>query len=218
MWSQNRVQSAECGVQKNIFTVLCTLYSILFLTGCGFHSVYGTHVNEKTGETDSAMLAGVRVDTIPGRMGQEFKENLEDKINPGDAISAAPAYRLAVGLTSSESAIGVSRDGTVSRYNVYLNSTYTLTRVADNKVVTTGSLNHVSSYNNVINAYFSTYVSDQDATKRGIAELAELYRARLTAYFDAGAPVEDKTPVASINPATSTSFYPPQSYVPQGIR
>src|SRR5581483_4688173 len=124
------------------------------------------HVNEKTGNTDSAMLASVRIDTIPGRIGQEFKEDLEDQINPGNSITAAPAYRLAVSLTTNEAAIGVSRDGTVSRYNVYLNSTYTLTRTADSKQVAAGTLNHVSSYNNLVNDYFSTYISDADATKR----------------------------------------------------
>ncbi len=191
---------------------LLVLVLYLPLSPAAFHSVYGQHVNEKTGDTDSAMLASVRIDTIPGRLGQEFKEDLEDQINPGNSIPAAAAYRLAVGLTSSEAAIGVSRDGTVSRYNVYLKSTYTLTRIADGKQVSAGSLNHVSSYNNLINAYFSTYVSDADATKRGVSELAELYRTRLAAYFDAGAPVEDKTPIATATPRpTSTTFYPPGS-------
>jgi len=196
----------------------CVLPLLAILAGCGFHSVYGTHVNDKTGDTDAAMLASIRIDSIAGRMGQELKEDLEDQINPGDAIAAPPTYHLTVSLTSSESAIGVSRDATVSRYNVYLTSTYKLIRDADNKQVASGTLTHVSSYNNEINAYFSTYISDADATKRGISELAEMYRARLAAYFDAGAPVEEKPAAPPPTMPNATTFYPPGSVITPGIR
>jgi hypothetical protein len=188
------------------------------LAACGFHSVYGSHVNEVTGDTDSAMLASIRIDSIPTRMGQEFKEDLEDQLNPNNFIAADPAYSLAVTLTSSESAIGVSRDGTVSRYNVYLNSSYKLTRISDGKQVTAGTLTHVSSYNNLINEYFSTYVSDADATKRGVYELAELYRARLAAYFENGAPVEDKTAPGAPPSPSAPALYPPGTTATPGIR
>jgi hypothetical protein len=206
MWSPN----------KTWFVTAALIMGLL--TACGFHSVYGQHVNDKTGDTDSVMLASVKIDTIPGRLGQEFKQDLEDVINPGDSISATPAYRLSVALASSESAIGVSRDGTVSRYNVYINSTYTLTRISDGQQVTAGAINQVSSYDNLINDYFSTYVADADATKRGVMELAEMYRTRLVAYFDVGAPVEDKKAPIGNNPPSSTSFYPPGSVTPAVIR
>jgi LPS-assembly lipoprotein len=192
--------------------------SLATLFGCGFHSVYGSHVDDKTGNTDSAMLASIRIDSIPTRSGQELKEDLEDVINPGNSIAAAPAYRLIISLTSSEAPIGVSRDGTVSRYNVYLTSTYRLIRIADDKQVSSGTVSHISSYNNEVNAYFSTYISDADATKRGISELAELYRTRLAAYFDAGAPVEDKPAAPPPTVPNATTFYPPGSVVTPGIR
>ncbi len=215
---------ARCQVSGNkcqtagIFSVTCYLLPVLFLTACGFKAVYGQQVNE-SGTTNSAQLASIRIDHMDERTGQEFKEDLEDQLNPGGFISAAPSYRLHVTLTTVEGAIGTSRDGTVSRYNVYLNSSYALFRIADNVQVTGGTLNHVSSYNNVINAYFSTYISDQDATKRGIAELAEIYRARLSAYFDQGAPIQKTatpTPMPAGNTATpnATSTNPFNSMLP----
>jgi hypothetical protein len=177
----------------------------LLLMGCGFKPVYS---NKAEHNGTSKVLAGVSVETIPGRMGQLFKENLEDRLNPGGAMPAKPEYRLVTTLTSVTQPIGVSRDGTVSRYNVYLDSDYKLFRIADNTMITTGRLRHVSSYNNITNVYFSTYISEQDANKHGVEELSELYRHRLAAYLDAGAPLQlpadtgsqPSTPSMPINP------------------
>ena len=168
-----------------------SLLALLFpalLTGCGFKPLYGN--KDITGNPDSRVFAGVRIDPIPGggRMAQQFKINLEDKLNPTGAVPPNPTYRLTATLRSQAAAIGIARDGTVSRYNVYLDSEYGLYRVADGQKVTSGNIRHVSSYNNLTNAYFSTYISEQDAVKRGVEELAEVYRSRLAVYLEEGGP------------------------------
>jgi hypothetical protein len=154
----------------------------LALCACGFHPLYGKHE-----ASTSPLLAGVQVDPIPGRMGQQLREALEDHLNPSGVVPPHPAYRLSAEIASSEAAIDVSRDGTVSRYNVYLDSKYTLYRNSDGQKVTTGTLRQVGSYSNLTNAYFSTYVSDEDAIKQGIIELGEIYRERLAAYLSQAA-------------------------------
>ncbi len=151
----------------------------LTLAGCGFQPLYGKHQPTSS----PGMLAGVKVDTISGRMGQRFKADLEDRLNPSGAVPANPAYRLSATLTNASSPIGVARDGTISRYNVYLESTYVLTRISDGKQITKGSLRHVSSFSNLANEYFSTFVSEEDAIKRGVTELSEMYRQRLATYL-----------------------------------
>jgi LPS-assembly lipoprotein len=159
------------------------LLGVLLLTGCGFKPLYGARSqNTQT----AALLDGVKIDYVSvskERMGQQLKIILEDRLNPGGAVPANPKYRLKVDLKETISAIGVAQDGTVSRYNLYLNSAYTLYRIADGQQMTSGSISNVSSYNNVTNAYFSTYISKEDAIKRGITELSEMYRARLSAYL-----------------------------------
>lgn len=157
----------------------------LWLAGCGFQPLYGKH---NTSAPDSKLLAGVKIDTIPGQLGMIFKNQLEDKLNPSGGMPAKPAYRLAVRMDHINVPISVARDGTVSRYNINFNSDYVLYRTADDKPVTSGSLSYITSYNNLTNVYFSTYVSEQDALKRGTTQLAELYRERLATYLDNGAP------------------------------
>jgi len=155
--------------------VLCAVVALFCLSGCGFQPVYG----EKN--TSSLQNIGIIIEAPRDKMGQRLKQNLEDKLSQTGRIK--PEYRLDVTLISSASPIGISRDGTVSRFNVSLQSNYTLTRLSDNKLIKQDIIKHVGSYNNQANLYFSTYVAEQDAVKRGIVEIAELYRGRLAAFL-----------------------------------
>jgi LPS-assembly lipoprotein len=174
----------------------------LLLAGCGFHPLYARNTvdNDK-----SQVFAGVTVDPMSGRNGQMLKSNLEDQLNPDGAIPPSPAYRLNVTFNSSVVPIGVARDGTVSRYNVYLATKYVLYRIADGKPVTSGDIGYVDSYNNQINDYFSTYISEEDAYKNGITQLGELYRERLASYLSEGAPMQ---PVKLPDPKEQKSTVP----------
>jgi LPS-assembly lipoprotein len=157
------------------------------LSGCGFKPLYA----KKAPADVSKVFAGVKIESIPGRSGQLFKAELEDQLNPRGDIPSKPAFRLSVNFTYKVIPIGVARDGTVSRYNVYLRSHYILYRIADDLPVTSGDIGFVNSYGNLTNAYFSTYISEQDAIKRGIIELSQLYRQRLATYLEEGAPVQE---------------------------
>ncbi|MDX1975032.1 MAG: hypothetical protein SFT92_05090 [Rickettsiales bacterium] len=161
----------------------------LWLSACGFKPLYD---QEQRNAKDHSAFAGVLVENIPERSGQLLKADLEDRLNPDGVVPPHPAFRLVASLAANEAAIDVARDGTVSRTNLYLNSTYSLFRTSDGVKVTSGTIRHVSSFNNnVVNAYFSTYVSREDAIQRSIHELSEKYRQRLSAYLagpDSGKP------------------------------
>ncbi len=190
----------------------CLLISVLCLpaAGCGFKPLYSKSANDGAAKT---LLAGISIDEVAStdrRMGQQLKAELEDRLNPGGAVPPHPAFRLKLGLTQSVSAIGVAPDGTISRYNIYLNSSFTLYRNSDGKQITSGAVSDVGSYNNVSNAYFSTYVSQEDAVKRGIIELAELYRGRLAAYLsqNGGNPPVQAAPATTVVPPLQNVIKP----------
>jgi LPS-assembly lipoprotein len=191
---------------------LC-IFLPLLLSGCGFEPLYA----KKTNANDpSKLFAGVTVDPIRDRTGEMLKNALEDKLNPHGVIPPSPAYRLQVSYRSSIASIGVSRDATVSRYNVYLNSRYVLYRNVDGKAITSGEVNYVGSYNNLINEYFSTYISEQDAYKNGVEELSEQYRQRLSAYLDEGAP-EEKVKVLTPEEEKANQAFSPPVFNPNGF-
>lgn len=146
---------------------------LLIVSGCGFQPMYGARYQ-------NSLSAGIAIEAPKDAAGQQFQQDLEDQLNP-EGVPPRPKYRLNVQLTYASGAIGVARDGTVSRFNVTMNSSFVLTRISDNVVVERGDIHHVSSYNNQANQYFSTYVSERDSIKRGITELAGLYRQRIGA-------------------------------------
>lgn len=177
-------------------------------TGCGFQPVYG----KKGGEHAAPALAGVRIEGDARQYNDRIlHQALEDKLNPGGQ-TAYPLYRLAYATTVSESAIGIARDGTVSRYNVNLDATYTLLRNSDDAKITSGSVRHVGSYNNPVGAYYSTYISKEDAIRRGMGELAEMMRARLAPFLsqENPPPMDEHAPEAKKEPALPTDFRRPE--------
>lgn len=186
--------------------------AVLGLTGCGFQPLYSQDKQYKTEQ----LLGGIDIEPVSGRPGQLLTAELEDLLNPGGKVPANPKYRLNTTLTLSESAIGVARDGTVSRYNIYLDSYYQLYRVADDQLMTSGNVLHVSSYNNTLNEYYSTYVAQEDAYKRGVTELAQLFRQRIGAYLTQNngnpqpeEPKKQKKLLLPENPNTQNSIAPP---------
>ncbi len=189
------------------------LLPLLVLVGCGFEPMYGRQ--EKTASSGS-LLGGIAIEPVSGRPGQLFTAELEDQLNPQGKVPSDPKYRLQPTLTLREAAIGVARDGTVSRYNIYLDSYYKLYRTSDNQLMTSGNLRHVSSYNNILNEYYSTYVAQEDAYKRGVTELAKLFRQRIGAYLtqnNGNPPIQEpkaqKLMLLPENPDTQNTIAPP---------
>lgn len=168
MWSQLKI-------------ALSALSLMALLGACGFTPMYA---KQPKGEPALAGR-GVFIDVIGSERAQyQLRNELEDKLNPSGRVPPFPAYRLTATFQTRVSAIGVSTDGTVSRYNVYLSSEYELKDYSTDEVVTRGNLEQVNSYNNRINEYYSTYISSEDAIKRGVMALAETYRQRLAPFLN----------------------------------
>lgn len=155
-------------------SLICS--SIIMLSACGFSPMHSK-------ENSKALASGVMIEAPNNRMGRQLRENLEDRLNPGGRVPANPAYKLVVTLDSTVGGMGVNRDGTVSRYNVTLASGYKLIDLSNNHLLQGGELKHMSSYNNISNQYFSTIISERDSMERGITELAELYRQRVSTWL-----------------------------------
>ncbi|MGE0754005.1 MAG: hypothetical protein AB7L92_02465 [Alphaproteobacteria bacterium] len=137
----------------------------------------------------SPVEAGVLVEKLTGSKAKhQLWIALEDKLNPKGKVPSDPKYHLYVTLASDVTAIGIAIDGTVSRYNVTLTSSYVLKDRITGEPVTSGNLRHVGSYNNRTNEYFSTYVSSEDALERGVSALSETYRQRLAPFLNGQRP------------------------------
>lgn len=151
------------------------LAALLALAACGFRPVHGSEYQAQQNNS----LAAVQVEVDTTRLGQLLKAEIENGVNP-DYRRAEKLYTLAIALSETDAYLFINPDGTAGRGDVQLSSTYTLRRTLDGAVVKTGRLNRVSSYNISETADYATYVSQEDARKRGIVELAQDYKLRLS--------------------------------------
>lgn len=152
------------------------------LTSCGFEPMAAASAAADKNHS----LLPVALEPISGREGQLFTIAFEDSVSPTGASGNAP-YRLIVTLEKTFVPIIIRPDGTTLRYNINLVAKYRLLERSSAKEITAGSLRYLNGYN-VPDSDFSGFVSQEDAIKRGIGELAESLRLRLIGYFGAQPP------------------------------
>ena len=123
-------------------------------------------------------LTNVRIETDRSRLGQLLKAEIEDQANP-DSDPVEKLYVLHIASPERDVALFINPDGTSSRGDLVYATSYTLTRVADGKLITQGNIQRISSYNSSVSADYASFVSQADARKRAVLELAQDYKLRL---------------------------------------
>lgn len=152
---------------------LCLLF---MLAACGFTPVYS-----KADSNFSAQLASIQIEPIPTRNGQVLHYKLTDLLNPS-ANYVSPNYSLQIELNKDIHELGIQNDLRVTRYDVILTASYTLTSLQNGALLDRGTSRIKSSYNRTTSE-FSTFVANEDANEKAAEELAQEIRAKLTAYF-----------------------------------
>ena len=181
------------------------------LAGCGFHPLYG---NASTASTASGtrvdqQMAGVRIDAIANREGQQLHNALRDRFNPLGQ-PAESAYTLAVNLTIRTYGALTKSDLSATRRNVELNAFYSLRDGTDNVVMTdfsviTTGFDEFDDPLNDISAY-------EDSVRRGLLQLAEQIRTRVAVFMTAGTPAPN-VPAAAAPPGSPPPEEPVGSWV-----
>jgi LPS-assembly lipoprotein len=155
------------------------------LAGCGFRPLYG---NASTASTSSGVavnqqMAGIRIDAISNREGQQLHNALRDRFNPLGQ-PALSDYSLGVSLAIRSYGALSRRDLRSTRRNVEMNAFYSLRDTSgnvvmtDRSVITTGydefddPLNDISAY--------------EDTIRRGTLQLAEQIRTRVAVFLTSG--------------------------------
>lgn len=159
--------------------------ALLLLTACGFTPLYK---KEAVTEPMAAFLAAIDVSSAQNRVDQQIRIALEDRLQ---GEGAEKFYTLNFTHTEQPIPIGIESDGTISRWNLFVETSYTLTRKADHKELDKGLVRVITSYN-VITADFATYMAERDALKRAATESAEEIRSRLITAFYRQTPHETR--------------------------
>ena len=147
--------------------------------GCGFQPLYAPADTGESALIDH--LAAVRINPLPNRDGQQLHNLLRDQLNPSGQPTH-PNYVLDIQLTLDTEEVGIRKDETATRANLFLSSWFTLRAASDNRVLYEDGVSSINSYN-ILDQPYPTDVAEADALSRGLRELSEDIRLRLAVFF-----------------------------------
>lgn len=153
------------------------LFAVLVLgpAGCGFRPMYGTPSGAASGI--DADLAGVRIEPIKDRIGQQLRNALLQRLSPrGEA--ADYTYSLQVKLTESVNNLGFRKDTFATVANMSISAQVQLSgngaSLMGDNVTTTVYFDHLGPR-------YASVATERDAEERALNQLADDIRNRIAA-------------------------------------
>jgi LPS-assembly lipoprotein len=171
--------------------IILALGLSVFLGACGFSPLYGKKGTANL--TAEQNLALIDIKLISDRKGQQFRNNLLDRLNPKGRV-ARPLYSLSVTLSESIGSLGVKKSAMVTRGNLTISASYSLTNLhpdstdakQTNTSLASGTVLAKSSYD-IPQAQYTSIAAVKDARTRALKEVADDLKTRLAVYFQQSA-------------------------------
>jgi LPS-assembly lipoprotein len=153
------------------------------LSACGFQPLYGT--TSVTGSNLSGLMAAVDIAPIPGRVGQEVRNELIFKTTGGD-LPAEPEYRLEIAMRESAQPLLVELDGDAKGLLFAIDADFRLIKISSKEVLLTAKASSRAAYQKV-ESIFANLRARKDAEDRAARELADGIRTRVAAFLSSTA-------------------------------
>jgi LPS-assembly lipoprotein len=151
--------------------------ALLPLAACGFHPLYSEAVQRE----ENPQLAGIIVEPIPDRYGQQLELALRESLNP-EGLTVKPLYRLVVGVQVQRIDLGIQRDATSTRARVDAYATLTLVDARSNRKIYVSRTQSTSDFN-ILQDGYAAEVAEEDARARTVRDLTDQIRLRLALFL-----------------------------------
>lgn len=145
----------------------------------GFRPLYGSG---GFGANADAKLAQVSVSTIPGRVGQQIRNELIFHATGGGGEVQQPSLRLEVAIRESVTSTMVAVDGDAAGQIFNVEANFKLVRLSDNTVMLSGTSYGRAAFERNT-SIFSNVRAREDAENRAARTVGEDLKARLSAYL-----------------------------------
>jgi LPS-assembly lipoprotein len=155
-------------------SALVAAFALLALAGCTVQPLYGT---APSGQAVPATISRIAIDPVDTRVAQQVRNALIFKLDGGSEPSN-PAYRMALIVTSAQTALGVTPIEAAPSYSLTVSATYEVKSVATGQVVMRDTSRGTASYNRTMQEYANRR-AQLDAEDRAAAVAAEDIRLRL---------------------------------------
>jgi len=151
---------------------------IVALAGCGFQPLYGRKAEGGAAED----LAAVKIALIEDRAGQQLRNFLLDRLNPGGE-PAEERYTLSVVLDEARQELAIRKDETATRANLVVSARYQLSDTPTGSVLFKATSTVTTSFN-IVQSDFATVSAETDARRRAAREISDEIRSRLALFFN----------------------------------
>ena len=169
---------------KLLILALSLVLSTL-LSACGYSSLYGQRTDGRF--TVDQHLKLIHIHSINERIGQHLHNNLLARLNI-KGKPATPLDELTVTLKEANSNLGVKNSAIVTRGNLKISATFTLSQAANKasgieaSTLITATVTTISSYD-IPQAHYSALAALKDARARAVKDTADNIRTQLGVYF-----------------------------------
>ena len=153
----------------------------LTLTGCGgggFRPLYGTTAN---GSDMREAMAAVKIEPIPGRVGQKVRNELIFA-NTGGSEAPPSRFRLDIAIKESVANQMVLITGDATGQVYQLNASFKLVNVADGKIIMQGNAISRAPYDRY-EQIFANVRARYDAENRAARTIAENIKTQIAAFL-----------------------------------
>ncbi len=177
LWGSFKMQVPEF---RLLFLVTCTLCLASFLSACGFAPLYGT--GGASGEPVATDLSQIYIENIPDREGQYLRNALLDRLyqngRPENAL-----YRLSIApVIETRTDLDITKSSDATRAQLRLVTVMVLTDKTTGTTLLQRSLTGITSYN-ILHSQFTTRVSEDNARRNALDDLARQIEQQLALYF-----------------------------------
>lgn len=160
-------------------SLLLTL-SLLLITACGFHPVYG--VNKYTPIGAETKFQQISISNIPDRNGQYLRNALIDRLYR-DGRATDPVYSLTVApIRETQRNLDVTIDSDTTRAQLKISTNISLINTATRETLFKRAISSTASYN-VLGSEFTNRVSEQSTRENILDDVARQIEMQISLYF-----------------------------------
>ena len=166
---------------RRIASVMLMLVIMPVLSACGTNGFRPLHGPTASGGNLGALLAQVKISSIPGRVGQQLRNELIFQTRAGGE-AADPAYILSIVIRESVSSTLVQRSGESYGQVYNLDVSFELTNIKTKRSALRGRSYGRAGFERFVSAYANVRARI-DAENRAAKTVAREIKNRLAAYL-----------------------------------
>ena len=161
-----------------MFRISAYIAAVAVLVSCGFQPIY------KKGEKPGVQIAmaSIGIETIKDRQGQQLRNLLLDRINPGGAPQS-PNYTLTLRLSAGKQLLALRKSKLSTRANLNFVAIFELKGKKQYLGKNYSGTSTITVSYNILGSHFATLASEKNARSRAVKELSLDISNRIAAYL-----------------------------------